>query len=757
MKNEMAGAGRKYGVMLATWVAFGWTRLAFPANTVLLGGAVTSAHAASGGVGGDVLPPFSLKIAQAIGVPSADVKANNITADGKIAVRSETLHPLRLKPAEILSTLPVAADMTAGSAGVSPLPQEANPWLLQLKLAEVMDPLPRHAASGSAVPVSQADHSPLRLRLAQEIGSLPAAPATVVAPARTQVIPDKTVVVSAPAEDKPISRLQFAPVQYGIGGDVSYNLQKQTVGSVESTSQFLSANVRALANSFIWQPWFAQVKGGLGLGFTQSSVADGNSSGNTVTGDAAFSLLPSSRFPFEAHLSRSNSSQSVDLGTGSSSQTTSFGMSQRYRPRSGGADYMVGYDHDLWQGSSQSDMKQDRIKGSTSQQFLHQSLSVNGDATRTARDNNSDSTLTKILTANHNFRPNPVFSVETLGNLMQTSYNIAGSGTTSTYKQLNSSAFWRPAEKPYTANASLRVYELGTESSLNSAATSTTRTVNANVGGTYQPSAHVQLNGNGNVNVTESSGGTQTVSTSENLGASYMPDSITLGKYTYNRSISSGFTNSSDDTGSRQHMTLSPAHGLTRNMGLGSGRLTMSMQQGATAEMDSQTPSKMNMSHNGSLGWNLSQGRRNTTLRLSASDARTVVGEAYFSQMANMQATLDETFSRYASWNGNLTIQTVRQGAGTTSTTTNTTASADLSYRHQRAFNIPRLRFTSDLRVSGDAYIPVMATPDQQDTISWDNRLDYSIGLTQLRLSGRLSKANKQTQSLYLFSLTRQF
>ena len=749
MKNEMAGASRKYGVMLATWVAFGWPRLAFPADPVSLENTVTSALVASGHDGNGI-QPFRLKLAQVIGASSATAKAGAVAPNGAIATRFDVSRPLHLKLAEIISALPVVAEMAAGSDQVGVLPRDGNVGLPHLKLAEVMGALPSSAISDGMVAANQADHLPLRLKLAQEIGSLPAAPAIFT----TSV---KTVIASVPAEDKPVSRLQFAPVQYGFGGDVGYNLQKQATGSDEITSQFLSANLRGNANSFIWQPWFAQVKGGLGLGLTQSSVSSSKSSSNTVTGNGALSLLPSSRFPFEAHFDRSNNSQSVDLGTGSSSKTTRYGLSQHYRPRSGGSDYFVSYDHDLWESANQYEAKQDSIKANTAYQFKHQTLGVNGEATRNVRSNTGDSILTKLLNANHSYQPNPVFSVETLANLMQTNYNSEGTGTISTYMQFNSSAFWRPAEKPFTVNGSLRVYELGTESTLNNAATSTTRSVNANVGGNYTPSTHIQLNGSGNVNVTETSGGSQIVNTSETIGASYQPDIISLGKYTYSRSVSSGFTNSTDDVGSKQHFTLSPSHGLTRGMDLGSGKLTMSMQQGASADVDSQNPSTLNMTHNGSLGWGVSKGRKNTMLRLTASDSRTVVGEEYFAQMINMQATLDETFSRFASWNGNLTVQIVRQGAGTTPATTNTIASADLGYRHQRAFNVPRLRFTSDLRVTGDAYIPVLATPDQQDSVSWDNRLDYSIGQTQLRLNARLAKVNKITQSLYLFSLTRQF
>ncbi|MHB1591095.1 MAG: hypothetical protein ACYCTW_06135, partial [Sulfuricella sp.] len=105
-----------------------------------------------------------------------------------------------------------------------------------------------------------------------------------------------------------------------------------------------------------------------------------------------------------------------------------------------------------------------------------------------------------------------------------------------------------------------------------------------------------------------------------------------------------------------------------------------------------------------------------------------------------------------------------------TPVTTTINSSADLSYRHQRAFGVPRLNFVSELRIYGDMPLPVLAGPRQQESRSWENRLDYTIGRLQLRLSARVSEVsninntinttnntNTTRQSLLMFSLNRPF
>lgn len=592
------------------------------------------------------------------------------------------------------------------------------------------------------------DVRPLRLKPTQAIDVAPAPAEATAEPVAKQSFP-----------------LQLAPIEFAVGGSIGYDIQHQAIGTGKYTTQLLNANVNAIANTFIWQPWFARVGGSLGLGFNTSSTMTGESSGNTVTGNAIFSLLPSSRFPFEARFSRGDSRQNSGLGAASPAyQTTSYGLTQRYRPLSGNAQYMVGYDHNLWKSTNLDKSKQDTFRAETTQQFTNQTLRINGDSTRTEQQRTNQSTLVNNLVSQHTYRPDSAFSVESLASLINMNYRLTQGESGLGYMQLSSSAYWRSTEKPLNVNGGVRLFELSTDSS--NATTSTvsrTLSVNANLGANYELSRHTRLNGSGNINVTDGSGA-QTVTTNQAVGITYQPDAIELGAFNYTRFVSSNISNNTDSFDSaRQHLSLSPGHGLSRKVGLGGGTLGMNLNQTVSFDADTRNPSSSAMTHTGSLSWGLAQDRKITMVNLSANDSRAMSGTPYFFQLINLQVSINESLGRNVTWGGNLTMQATRQetatasASTTTTTTTTTTSSADLSYRHQRAFNVPRLRFTSELRIFGDALVPVLATPDQQETRSWENRFDYSIGRLQLRLSARVAEVNKIKQLLYWFSANRQF
>jgi hypothetical protein len=171
-------------------------------------------------------------------------------------------------------------------------------------------------------------------------------------------------------------------------------------------------------------------------------------------------------------------------------------------------------------------------------------------------------------------------------------------------------------------------------------------------------------------------------------------------------------------------------------------------------------------------------------IRLSASDSRTVSGRRESFQLINLQASSNLPTGEYSSWTGNLTIQGVRQefaiigntaALGIPSDNANeehgwvTTSGGSLTYQHQRIFGIRRLRFVSDLRLNSQALLPLLGGPQDQETAAWENRLDYSIGRTQLRLNVLIAR-NSAPRALtttvqrattlnrsILFSVTRNF
>ncbi len=815
--------------MLAVSLAFGWPRPAFPASQISPVGPMTpplSARLNTAGNGNGDSPPD--------GATDRSALADNPDYAANSEDMTKNAQPVHLKLTQLADASLVAmhADGSDGHGGranpnderrdrrVRPLsptsPPEGESDEVSLRDVHVNGKASARAEeTASAAPDYTANYDDrdnkaqqLHLKLAQMADTSPvteladgpnentavraeeSAPAAPADPAGSLL-----ETVAAPPDERRLS-LVIPPIK--TWGNIGYDLRKETYGEIKYLSQSITTRVNASTKSFIWQPWFAQVGGGLGLSSTRtgSSSSSGYSSNTTenkvtsniITGNATLNLLPYSRFPFEAHFDRSNNRLETGLSAiDSSYRSTRYGLTQRYRTLSGDTNYMASYDRNMWESAIFGTNQQDLLRLEMTKRLAKQTLQINGDINNTERQQTYESTMLDTLVVRHSYIPDPTFSVENLGNLSRTNYRLSQRQTDTRYLQLSSSAFWHPADKPLTVSGSARVF--GMNSASNGTPSSALRSANANLGAYYELSKHIRLNSSANVNVNDSNG-TQTVASNQSGGITYQSDTFDLATFNYNGFASGTVTNRIDPIDSGQHVALQLGHSLNRSMGLGVGSLGLNLNQTASSDFDSSIPTIVRLSHSGSLTWSHAEGQKNTFLRLSASDSRAVSGTNDFFQLLNLQASRNEGLTRNASWAGNLTIQAVRQKTGivpayyntpiTTLTTpdmpatTTTTSSADLSYRHQRAFGVPRLRFVSELRIYGYMPLPVLAGPRQQESRSWENRLDYSIGRLQLRLSARVSEissgsinsssnANTNTntnttrQSLLMFSLNRPF
>ena len=758
--------------MLAVSLAFGWPRPAFPASQIAPGDPMMpplSARPNTAGNGTGDNPPDGATDRGAI-ADNPDFAANS-DDNGKIA------RPVRLKlsqmdGASLVAMLADGTDRKASGRAKDTAPatpdyaansedRAGNAQTVHLKLAQMAD-------------------TSLATKLADGPNENPPVRAEETAPATAPAAPAEETAAAAPAGERRFS-LQFPPIR--TWGNIGYDLRSESFGEIKYLSQSIVTKVNASTKSYIWQPWFAQVSGGLGLSSTRSSTGTSSGSNTTdnkvtsnfITGNAALNLLPYSRFPFEAHFDRSDNRLDTGLSAiDSSYRTTRYGLTQRYRTLTGDTQYMASYDRNMWESAVFGTDQQDLLRLEMTKRLARQTLQINGDITGNDRQQTHESTLIGTLVARHSYVPDPALSVESLGNLSRTSYRLAQGESDLRYLQLSSSAFWRPADKPLTVTGSARLFGMNSSSGASSSAL---RSASANLGAFYELSKNIRLSSSANVNINDSNG-IQTVASNQSAGITYQPDSFDLATFRYTGFGSATVTNRIDPINSGQHLALQLGHSVNRSMGLGVGSLGLNLNQSASSDFDSSIPAIVRLSHSGSLTWSHAEGQNNTFLRLSASDSRAVSGTNDFFQLLNLQASRNEGLTRNASWAGNLTIQAVRQKTGImpnayynapiatlttpdTPVTTTTTSSANLSYRHQRAFGVPRLRFVSELRIYGDMPLPVLAGPRQQESRSWENRLDYSIGRLQLRLSARVSEVSSSNtntkQSLLMFSLNRPF
>ena len=535
-----------------------------------------------------------------------------------------------------------------------------------------------------------------------------------------------------------------------------------------------TAKVRVGADGYIWQPWVAQLSGNLIFNVANRNTsstgldATSNSTGfdqknNSVQGDVRLSVLPKSRFPFEAFFERSDSRQSGNLGRADNYAFQRFGFSQTYQALQGDR-YWASFDRNTQTSDTTGEYRQENLKMELSKQLdKQQSLNVSGNRSVNTREDNGERAMLNLLTARHSFAPDPTFSVESQANITQSDYLLAQGKNQARFMQLNSNAFWRPEDRPLTVTGGIRMFGL-TSNSGGDLSTSM-RSGNANMGAYYELDKRIRLNGSFNANLSEG-GGNRVMTSNQTVGASYQADIVPVYKYNYSKTASVSASNRSGCETAGQQLVLQLSHSLSRNFDMENlGNLGLNVTQSGNVINDTASTAPQTLSHSGSLNWSLPQGQ--TYLRLSANDTRSIGGiqESVF-QMLNFQLSSNQPLSNKSSLNGNLTMQSTRQIVGTNSISGSipggsgdfvTTSSADLNYNHQRAFGIPRLRFVSVIRLNGNAFLPILSGPQDMEQKSWENRLDYSIGRTQLTLSERMSVSNGMNNTSIWFTLKRQF
>ena len=568
-----------------------------------------------------------------------------------------------------------------------------------------------------------------------------------------------------------------------IGGSVSYELRRDTFEGQSRMQRGLTATLNASTQTFLWQPWFAQLSGNVGLTMSRVSsdsnsnatdISNSNTSRSLIlTGGGQLSILPLSRFPFEAHFDRNDSRVSSELAIGNGYASQRYGFTQHYMQQQG--DSMIGWDRSTQNSASSGRDQQDTWQLNVSQNMENQHVQLIGNRSINKHENTGESAVQNNLTLQHSYTPNPALSVESMGNISQAGYHLEQGDNKTRITQLSSLAFWRPADQPMTVTGGARLFTLAADTTGiaidNTSSDARVRNANFNVGVNYELNKFTRLNAGANVNLITNNGVSRN-NTNQTVGATYQPDAIELGSYRYNWSTSGSFVNSTGGQDASRQLTLQLSHGLSRSFTLSpASNMSMELTQSVTAltssgtsnqnissdgSLNSDAGSSQRLTHSGSLSWNLSRDPGDALVRLSASDSRSFGGRKDFFQFINLQASSNLPIDEYSSLTGNLTIQGVRQsstiigntsGFGISEQNVNekhgfvTTSSGSLTYQQQRLFGIRRLRFVSDIRLNSQALLPLLGGPQDQETAAWENRIDYAIGRTQLRLNVLISRS----------------
>jgi len=605
------------------------------------------------------------------------------------------------------------------------------------------------------------------------------------APPAGQLVPAPLEPGAAAAGGGPADRgapaveWRLAPIVYG--GDLSYEARVTRNENQPGTLEhLLIGNLRG--RSYVWQPWFVQVRGGLGFVLSKLHVdeAPGTAAVDqqplTLTGNVGLTVFPMSRFPFDGSYEVSDSRTSGDL---SSLDYTSKRLSlrQSYTTLSGGTYMSARYERSVLESESFGRDRLDSIEANISKVAGKHNLQAEASRAYNHRDQTDESSLIENLSLRDTWRPSNLSSVESLAYVNRTDYDPGETGlsspTESRTAQLTSFATWRPAEQhPLYVTGSLRAFGIRNEAS---GAQTEAQSLNASVGANYQYSPVLRFLASASATGSESDT-SSVVTTTQNAGVSYTPAFLPLGQFQFSWNASGNVANQTvSGEGSRQAVSGAVGYNLMRGFATGvQSQANLNIGQALGALHDTEGGEQFTLTSSASLSWTRSAAAGIAEYAsLTVSDSRSVGSTNNAFQLVNLQATRQSLLSRVSSWSGNVTVQAARQhtetdpnftapGLAPQQTDTQTLSySINLSYQHMRAFGVRNLRFTAlatansqvlESRQEGD----IDAPPEAIDN-SLELRFDYFVGRLQIRLSARTAEIAQQRQNQVLFRITRFF
>jgi hypothetical protein len=577
----------------------------------------------------------------------------------------------------------------------------------------------------------------------------------------------------------------LAPLQYA--GSVSIDGRWLRLEDGSRTRQWLVFNDIEFA-THVWQPWFIQLRAGLGLlaANDRSRAADMSSTSNrstALTGRFTMAVFPVSRFPFELRADVSDSRVSGDtLGTDYRAHRLS--LSQAYRPETGNDSYNVNLDYSRLRGSDGAEDTVSSLRGTALRQFSAHSFELSGQMTRNYRTDADSRSQLAMLAARHTYRPATSLNVDTLATWNEVRLRSGNEFTrydsVSDVRQLSSFATWRPREgewlysptSPLYLTGSARLSDTGTESA---GVGQRARALNASVGASQELTREWRLAGSISANFVDRDGAAGSASATGNASATYAPQGLLIGAWRYTPTLGTSLGLSrSNDTGHRSTLSGQLSHGLSRSFALGDiDSVAVSLTQSLGAQRDSQVQELSRaLAHSAALSWQGGDGEASQSYAaLSASDSRTWEQGSGRFQLLNLQVSRRTQLSRHANWSGNLTMQASRSDSTLVDAFTGSLRhtspgwqrfhSGSVNYENQRLFGVPRLRFTALLSVNSQQLESRSAgdvdAPRERITQSLENRLDYSIGRLETRLSARLARVNGRNVNSVFFRIQRNY
>jgi hypothetical protein len=296
--------------------------------------------------------------------------------------------------------------------------------------------------------------------------------------------------------------------------------------------------------------------------------------------------------------------------------------------------------------------------------------------------------------------------------------------------------------------------------------------VSASATANYQYSDRVNLTAGLGFISAENNSGASMDSMFQRLGANYNSVSFPLfsGDYSYLGRVAVGNNRNPHDSegGNRQDLATSLGHSFSRSLNLGAeSNWDLRLSQQVSTFHDTDGRERNALQHNIAFTNGARSGNLNRYFRFSFLDQRDFADDRRTYQLANVQYSVQGQLTRNRSWNINAMLQyghrVQEKPISQATDTTSLSYSVTMNYRHTDFLDVNNLTFTSDMRwLSEDFRTEDPLDPDfdletESLNSSWRNRLEYRIGLLQMRADLDLREVNDMWSLSALLTIRRYF
>ncbi len=575
----------------------------------------------------------------------------------------------------------------------------------------------------------------------------------------------------------PVSSFTLAPIRLAFdgGGQMVYQLRRTSNANTTQTSQefAVSAYSGVKARSFIWQPWFSTVNAGaslgIGKGYSNSSQSSSNkSTALSFNGNASITLIPLSRFPFEAAIRGGRTRQSSGVSSRDSNlQITVLSLSQKFLSRNGSVRGSLDFSRDITSDLIFSPNTNDLV----SLNFLHiplllHSVQVNASVKRSLFPRYDSRTLDKKFTLNYNFRPTSEFSTNSILSLQNTNSKQGNFKSGIDSKQFSLFSNWASPSRLLNLIGSARVYSLGVVGGNSSFSGNVTDGSYFSLSGAYTISRETCANAQVAVNDDNVHG--QIISTTASLNSSKsFSDSTNAMGFVYRKYIGANISSQNTTSSNTQissnslALNLSAGHSLTKQNRILSGTLTSNANQvlATGVSTNNEFTKPILLTTNGSTVWTANPGvnaRSQTIAHISASDTRDFGSNNRIGpvQLYNFQLSRTEALPRHQTLTASINLQQVNQSASlTTPSRSSINTRAAINYMHNRPFGIRGMTLSSIFGTTHNAQQGALT----ESSDSWDNNVNYILGLLEFNLRVNFDRSFNQKRSMINFMAKRVF